>query len=208
VNLLAKQVPCFLLQLQINAKAWADLDLLRVVFVCSDGNGPEILKGESEYSRCNFYEIDDITDDEAARFLVDSRVSNEIANIAVKDITGGRILLLKEFAAHFARTKEYEVTKIHFLHTAQEAFEAANLFTRGEAATAGWSLIEELLKTDERKIHIKQVWSALHLDAKDLNGLLKYQVFARHRDFTISFQSRICQTFAEENLECSRSFRE
>ena len=96
---LAQENPAVLQQLQLFAKQRTDEGCLRVVFVSSDRSVLEQLLSRSAKSRMRKppFEVCDISDKEAVEFLTRKGVEQEKAEEAVRDITGGRFVLLNDY---------------------------------------------------------------------------------------------------------------
>ncbi|RHZ81271.1 hypothetical protein Glove_122g7 [Diversispora epigaea] len=101
VDRIAKKDPVFLGILQDFAKDSADGGTLVIVFIASEGLVPQIMKSRrSAWSRAiTPFEVGDISDEEAVKFLQDSGIDKKKAEYAVKYLTGGRFTLLKEVQA-------------------------------------------------------------------------------------------------------------
>ncbi|CAG8723040.1 9736_t:CDS:2, partial [Ambispora leptoticha] len=96
VDRIAKKDPEFLGILQDFAKSGADRGTLVIVFIASEGLIPQIMKSRSAWSRASAtFEVGDISDEEAVKFLQDSGIDKKKAEDTVKYLTGGRFALLK-----------------------------------------------------------------------------------------------------------------
>ena len=98
VDLIAKRDPNFLIVLQDFAKASADFGDLRVVFVSSEGKTLPLLMGSSAISRCEIFEVPDLSFEEATSYLIRRGVKESVAGVAVSQIAGGRLILLSSLA--------------------------------------------------------------------------------------------------------------
>ena len=101
MDLVAKEDTKFFAQVQDFAKACADGGIMRVVFIFSDGDALPLLLSSSAESRCDtdqVYEVGDISDDDAVKFVV-SRYGKDkqLAKELVETITGGRFTLLQNY---------------------------------------------------------------------------------------------------------------
>jgi hypothetical protein len=100
-DLVAKKDSTFFCEVQDFAKACADGGIMRVVFIFSDGDALPLLFSSSAESRCDkdqVYEVGDISDADAVKFVV-SRYGKEeqLATELVETITGGRFTLLQNY---------------------------------------------------------------------------------------------------------------
>jgi ABC-type dipeptide/oligopeptide/nickel transport system ATPase component len=99
-DFVAKKDPNFFLDLQNFAKVCADMGMLRVVFVSSEGIVLPLLRASSSWSRALLpYEVQDIDDAQAADYLINRGMARPVAEEAVRTITGGRFALLLHVAS-------------------------------------------------------------------------------------------------------------
>ena len=92
----AKDDPAFFLKVQDLAKKCADMKILRVVLVFSDGRALPLLQSSSAITRASdIYEVGDVSDKEAAVWLESEyKVEPERAAEIVDTVAGGRFPLL------------------------------------------------------------------------------------------------------------------
>ena len=109
-DVLAKTNPQFLGTIQDFAKNCADMGILRVVFVSSDGSALPLLMSRSAWSRAEkpAFEIGEISDDEAVVFLVKAGVAEDEARLAVANVTGGLFALLNNYISAHKAGKNYD----------------------------------------------------------------------------------------------------
>jgi len=187
--------------LQWLAKDCADKENLRIVFVSSEGNGPQLLQKNSAWSRAQLQEIGDISDNKAIEFLVEKKkFENDEAKKIVNELTGGRMLLLQNVVKTFYRGKNYEEIEKEMLTETGMIFESAGLLDKTPQHDAGIKLIEALLKSKTKSITSKEL--AKLVPEPDIRGkLLSQNVFALHpSNRTITFQSRMIETYVKKEL--------
>eukprot|EP00047_Mylnosiga_fluctuans_P021667 m.107579 g.107579 ORF g.107579 m.107579 type:complete len:441 (+) comp8985_c0_seq1:78-1400(+) len=99
VDGVAARDPAMFASLQDFATMEAVRGGLRVVFVVStDGAAmPLIRAAQSSSSRALFVEVDDLSDADARSYLYSKGVGYQLADKAVKDVTGGRLHLLAQY---------------------------------------------------------------------------------------------------------------
>ena len=109
-DVLAKSDPQFLGMIQDFAKNCADMGILRVVFVSSDGSALPLLMSRSAWSRAEkpAFEVGEISDDEAVVFLVKAGVAEAEARLAVTNVTGGLFALLNDYVSSHKAGKKYD----------------------------------------------------------------------------------------------------
>jgi hypothetical protein len=83
--------------LQIFAKNMADQKLVHVMFVTSDGVSLSFLSKSSAITRAALYEVGDISDAQAVKYLKKRGVEEGDAARAVKWLTGGRFEIILDF---------------------------------------------------------------------------------------------------------------
>jgi hypothetical protein len=103
-EIIAKDNPAFFAKLQDFAKQMTDAGNLRLVFVSSDGTVLEQMQSRSAWSRAHkeVYEVGDIPDADAVKYLVGRQVPHGQAEEAVRTITGGRFELLTDYVKVYA----------------------------------------------------------------------------------------------------------
>jgi KaiC/GvpD/RAD55 family RecA-like ATPase len=99
-EIIAKDNPAFFAKMQDFAKQMTDAGNLRLVFVFSDGTALEQMQTRSALSRARepVYEVGDISDEDAVKYLMGRKVPQAQAEEAVRTITGGRFELLGKYA--------------------------------------------------------------------------------------------------------------
>jgi len=97
-DFIAKRDPVFMKKLQDFAKTNADRGTLRVVFVTNEDSTLPLMMGSSSIERGKVIEISDITDQSAVDYLLRRGVPEDRAKDAVKNITGGRLIELNNYA--------------------------------------------------------------------------------------------------------------
>ena len=99
-DLIAKKNESFFATLQDFAKLGADMGVLRVVFISSDGVALNILQSRSAISRAApVLEICEIDDSSAIEYLHKAGVDMPRAELAVSDVTGGSFALMLDYIA-------------------------------------------------------------------------------------------------------------
>lgn len=89
VDVIAKNDPAFLIDLQRFAKTMADAGNLRVVFVSSDGSAPTLMMAQSEWSRAEHpTEVGDIDDEAACAYLKRTGISADVAGASAVACAG------------------------------------------------------------------------------------------------------------------------
>eukprot|EP00669_Euglena_mutabilis_P005076 TRINITY_DN1644_c0_g1_i6.p1 TRINITY_DN1644_c0_g1~~TRINITY_DN1644_c0_g1_i6.p1 ORF type:complete len:174 (+),score=15.77 TRINITY_DN1644_c0_g1_i6:353-874(+) len=131
VETLAKKDPEFLEVLLLFAKACADKDTMRMLFVGSEGETLPILEGYSSYSRAVPFGslFMDIPDSQAIIYLQHLIPPEEEsqAKALVKDLTGGRFTLLNKVAHLVRNGTPYEQIRGDFLNAVSEKLTACNV---------------------------------------------------------------------------------
>lgn len=184
VELLANDSPMFLMSLQKFAKACADCSTLRVVFVTSEGNTLPLLSLSSAWSRSLVLEVGDIRDDQAVDYLVRRGVPKDRAADAVATITGGRLILLIQFASTFsgiASNKDYR--------------KPLDVETNTCLINAQIIPQHELFKHLVKHRVIQNDDAAKLLSTEKLRFLLANNILAVHPNNTYTFHSRHVETF-------------
>ena len=96
MDLVAKEDPAFFLKMQDFAKKSADMGTLNVMFVISNGHALPLLQSSSAITRAGvIYEVGDISDEEATKWLIKEYAVNDTKAAAlVHQIAGGCFPLL------------------------------------------------------------------------------------------------------------------
>jgi len=182
-DLVAKKGPDFFKDLQDFAKKCADNKSMTVVFVSSEGAVLPLLTGSSAFSRAHApFEVGDIPDADAVDFLAKRGVPHERAQVAVRDITGGRLWLLNYYVgAH--RTKSDDAILREFYNDTGKAVDLQHLPT-------DHLLFRQLLSGP-----VAERAASASVGNTALDALLKANILAVHPDRTHTFHSRHVVTF-------------
>ena len=189
---LAKDNPAFLTKLQDFAKDRTDEGSLRMVFVSSDGSVLEQLQSRSAWSRSlDPFEVCDINDKDAVKFLKGEGVEEKQAEEAVRDITGGRFELLRKFVEGWAATGN-ESTRQELFKATRDAVESVGIGERHP-------LFDALVA--QQRID-KSPAKRLFGDKADttLRALLDKNIIAAHPDLTFTFHSRHVESFFKQEV--------
>ena len=96
-------------ELQDFAKDCADNGNLRVVFISNDGLALPLMMARSSWSRADDpYEIGEIPDDQAVKFLMMNGILEDVAKRAVANLTGGLFGALNKFVTSSTKGTTYE----------------------------------------------------------------------------------------------------
>jgi hypothetical protein len=186
-ELLAKQAPAFLEELQLFAKQRTDEGNLRMIFVSSDGSVAEQLDSRSASSRgLDPVEVGDICDKDAVEFLKGKGVEESQATEAVRDITGGRFALLQRYVGSWA-AKGNEATRADLHKKTMNSLRLAGLDPRHAFFHA---LVAQLRIDDDPA---RDMLGVEHQSI--LRTLLEKNIVAAHPDLTYTFHSRYVETF-------------
>lgn len=183
MDLVAKHDPNFFLELQDFAKECADRGTLRVVFVFQDGPALPLLEGSSAFSRADeLFEIGDISDTDAVAYLEGYGVALDRAVALVKQVTGGRLILLERYRVC---DESIEAT-VKQLHDQCDA----TLMRAGVSPTCP---LFQALATNKSMSY----FGALKLlDSKKISALLALNILAPHPgNDTYTFYSRHVENF-------------
>ena len=192
-ELFAQENPAFLQQLQLFAKQRTDEGCLRMVFVSSDGSVLEQLQSRSAKSRMRKppFEVGDVSDKEAVEFLTRKGETQEKAEEAVRDITGGRFELLNDYLRVW-RSAGNDATR-------QELFKA----TRDAVESVGIDERHPLFGALVAQQRIDKSPACLLLGVKadtTLRALLEKNIIAAHPDLTFTFHSRHVESFFKQEV--------
>jgi len=199
----AKEDPKFLQYLQNFAKSSADSNVLRVVFVTSEGTTLPQMAASSAMNRAIVFEVRDLEDDAVAiDYLVKRGVPKERAVDAVKTITGGRLVLLDEFASTFTNFpsnddyREVKFAKVEKVLSQGDIPEDHALFKHlTENKKIKIADAEKLFKKNPTKSDVTV--EQLKIGNPYIEYLLSQNVLAAHPDESLTFHSRHVQTFFE-----------
>ncbi|CAG8532037.1 11459_t:CDS:2 [Scutellospora calospora] len=178
VDRIAKDDPKFLRILQDFAKDCADKGTLVIVFIASEGLVPQIMKSRSAWSRASIpFQVGDISDEEAVKFLQDSGIDKKKAEDAVKYLTGGRFTLLKD---------------VQLLNRVNPD----NFFENLNAVElpGNHEFFINLIEVD--RIDIDKAKTIIPL--KMIHKLIETNILKEHDDYTVSFHSRYIDTYFKE----------
>jgi hypothetical protein len=193
---LAKQNPAFLAELQAYAKDDTDEGNLRMVFVSSDGSVLAQLNSHSASSRGRMpFEVGDIVDAEAVKYLVGKDVKKEQAEEAVRDITGGRFALLRSYVSDWA-AKGNEATRADLFRETRKSLRLAGIDPRHEFFQV--LLSQKSIDDDPAR----DMWGEKHVEI--LDTLLSKNIVAGHPNSTYTFHSRHVESFFKAMLPDGR----
>jgi hypothetical protein len=196
---LAKHSPAFLAELQAYAKDDTDEGNLRMVFVSSDGSVLAQLNNESASSRgLDPFEVGDICDSDAVKFLVGKGVKKEQAEEAVRDITGGRFALLQRYVGSWA-AKGNEATRAELYEKTKDVLENAGISERHD--------FFKTLATQKSvsKSRARQMWGGKDAFNPVIRVLVDNNIVAAHPDLTYTFHSRHTEAFFSNMFGIDRS---
>ncbi|CAI2190537.1 19455_t:CDS:2 [Funneliformis geosporum] len=186
VDRIAKQDPIFFGILQDFAKDHADRRSIIIVFIAT----------RSAWSRVTIpFEVGDIPDEQAIKFLQDFKIDPKIAEHVVKYLTGGRFSLLKRFLSE------------HQINQGKNSFEEfkEKLFWETKRDLYMMKLPrnhEFFLKlANVHHIEIEEARSYMPIDM--IHKLVDINILKEHQDFTVSFHSRYVDTYFKEVLQAT-----
>ncbi|RHZ44228.1 hypothetical protein Glove_750g52 [Diversispora epigaea] len=196
VDRIAKTDPEFLGILQDFAKDCADKGTLVFVFIASEDLVPQIMKSRSAWSRAIIpFEVGDISDEEAVKFLQDSGIDKKKAEYAVKYLTGGQFTLLKEIQVLNRVNPEnlFEKFKVQMFTQIRRDLVTMKLPTNHK-------FFIKLIEVDHIDMEKAKTIIPLNLIYK----LVEANILREHEDFTVSFYSRFIDTYFKEgkNIYC------
>ena len=182
-DILAKQNPAFLNILQDFAKLCADIgNLLRLVFISSDGSALPLLMARSSWSRADKppFEIGEIPDDLAVEYLKKKGVREDQAKLAVANLTGGLFASLNDFASASAKGMTYEqLAEQRDTGLRQRLLVLKIVFTH--------ALFQQLVK--HKSVRMDEPLD-LGMEQAQLDLLLKNNILSAHPDKTYTFHDR------------------
>ena len=188
-----KDDPSFFTKVQDFAKQCADDGVLRIVMVFSDGNSLPLLLSSSTASRCEVFEVGEISKADAVQYVLsqypNSRYGKDagLAYELVKTVTGGRFPLLDSFGSSDQSLQQIRAPLD--IQVGQDLLlsgvdSSHPLFV---ALTSSGSLPYDL---------------ALQLLKKDtLKELLSHNILAAHPGKTYSFHTHHVETFFQKKGE-------
>jgi KaiC/GvpD/RAD55 family RecA-like ATPase len=186
-EIIAKDNPAFFAKMQDFAKQMTDAGNLRLVFVFSDGTAPEQMQSRSAWSRAHkqVYEVGDIPDADAVKYLVEGRVPQTQAEEAVRTITGGRFELLTDYVNVYAAAGN-ATTRDNLYRQVQKGLDEVNVDSRH-------AIFRDLLENKRIDDHAARLlWGG---ESTVIRALLAKNIIAAHPDNTFSFHSRYVETF-------------
>lgn len=182
MDLVAKHDPLFLAEVQDFAKVCADKGTLRIVFVMGEGLALPLLQSNHAFFRATRpFEIGDISDAEAVKFLEGQRVEVGRARELVREATGGRFPLLYLYADSTMAVKDI-VDELH--RGTREVLKEIRI-------APGHPLFRALL--EKKKVSLEAAVDILGYEK--ISTLLKQDILAAHPDRTYSFYSRHVESF-------------
>ncbi|CAG8649106.1 7659_t:CDS:2, partial [Ambispora gerdemannii] len=190
VDRIAKEDPKFLRILQDFAKDCADKGTLVIVFIASEGLVPQIMKSRSAWSRASTpFEVGDISDEEAVKFLQDSGIDKKKAEDAVKYLTGGRFTLLKEVQLLNRVNPKNLVEKFK-----EQMFTQIKRDLDTVELPANHEFFIKLIEVDH--IDIQKAKTVIPLNM--IHKLVEANILKENQDYTVSFHSRYIDTYFKE----------
>lgn len=183
MDLVAREAPDLFLKVQDFAKKCADLGVLRLVLVFSDGAALPLLQSSSAITRADvIYEVGDIADEEASEWLrTHCAVDPDRAAALVSLIAGGRFPLLRKCAAS---------------HQPVEAIShEMDVETRDSLRRAGVSPSAPLFRALLLRGQVESADALAMLPEATLQKLLSLNVLSAHPDRTYTFHDRHTQQF-------------
>jgi len=194
MDLVAKKDPIFFSEVQDFAKACADGGILRVVFIFSDGDALPLLLSSSAESRCDkdqVYEVGDISDADATKFVVSRYGKDELhAKELVETITGGRFTLLQDYGKS---SKPLSAIR-----------EVLGIKTNTKLRSAGVRLTHPMLKSLAASASLKIDAAEEMLEPSTISKLLLLNILAVHPNSTYTFNSRHVEAHIKNEVAKSR----
>ena len=183
LDLVAKEDAAFFTKLQDFAKKCADMRILRLVLVFSDGCALPMLQSSSAFTRAGrVLEVGDLSDADALQWLVQTlRVEPQRAQTLVQTVAGGRFPLLLSAAA------------------SEEPLDAMrrtlDVQTRLSLRRAGVAADARLLRAlrSQRVVGADEAETMMQRDV--IERLLAYNILSVHPDRTYTFHDRHVEYF-------------
>ena len=210
VDQLVDRVPGALERIQSKAKFWADLNLVKVIFIVSDDETETLLRQNSNnWSRAaTLIYVGDLEIEDAVRFLAgvyaESRTSTkdnvdggdamtaEYLN-NVFDLVGGRIVQLMAFKRDFRRG-------IPFATTADRLKDGERVkFTDVSRRPELWNVLHALHRAQDKRIGLATLVKTHPPD--DVDALLRYNILRMERTKVgtlVVFQSKLTESVVGE----------
>ncbi|CAG8714162.1 9854_t:CDS:2, partial [Ambispora leptoticha] len=190
VDRIAKEDPKFLRILQDFAKDCADKGTLVIVFIASEGLVPQIMRSRSAWSQASTpFEVGDISDEEAVKFLQDSGIDKKKAEDAVKYLTGERFILLEEVQLLNRVNPKNLVEKFK-----EQMFTQIKRDLDTVELPANHEFFIKLIEVDH--IDIRKAKTIIPLNM--IHKLVEANILKEHQDYTVSFHSRYIDTYFKE----------
>ncbi|RHZ60327.1 hypothetical protein Glove_355g68 [Diversispora epigaea] len=192
VDRIAKKDSEFLGILQDFAKDCADNYSLVIIFVASEGLVSRLLQSRSAWSRASIsFEVGDIPDEEAVKFLQNFAIDPKIAERVVKYLTGGRFALLNQFQKlNRYRINSFEEFKMKLFKQIKKDLDMIEFSINHKIFT---KLIEV------HRIDISQAKFDIPLNM--IHKLIEVNILKENQDYTVSFHSRYVDTFFREQIK-------
>jgi hypothetical protein len=178
-DFIAKRDPALMLEIQDFAKTEADASRLRIVFASNEDSTLPLMTASSSIERARIVEIGDITDEQAINYLKVFNVPEDRAIDAVANIIGGRLIDLVQYASSYSMFTKFKSNADY-----------RKPFDIGIRST--------LVDLNLRKDH--SLFDALKsgpvaVDTAKTKVSAEQLVLAQHADQTLSFHSRVVETF-------------
>ena len=189
MDLVAKEDPAFFVKMQDFAKKSADMGTLSVMFVFSDGRALPLLQSSSAITRAGvIYEVDDISDEEAGKWLINEYAVKETDAVAlVNQVAGGRFPLLT-----MCGVSKKSVDAIS---------EELDTKTEEDLQQAGVSPDALLFRSLLALKRIKRNKAHEMLPKAQVQELLSLNILLAHPDRTYSFHDRHVERFMERRSQ-------
>jgi hypothetical protein len=188
MDLVANKDPLFFSEVQDFAKDCADKGILRIVLVFSDGRALPLLESNSAHSRSmKPFEIGDISDAEAVKFLEGYSTEGGRARELVREVTGGRFPLLQ-----------------HYANSPMEVEDIVNELHGKSASALCKARVESTCPLFLALVAKKSVPDAVArklMEPEKISALLGLNILATHPDGTYTFHSRHVESFFVGEVE-------
>ena len=185
MDLVAKKEPGFYLKVQDYAKKCADAGILSVVLVFGDGRALPLLQSSSAISRAGIiYEVGDVSDDDAVKWLTEEYNVVAIRAAALVDsVAGGRFPLLMMCGT--------STKSVDDLSDLLDRKTEVNLLRVGVDPTA--PLFRTLLSSNS----VKEVVAFKLMPENKVQELLSLNILSAHPDSTYTFYDRHAMRFMQ-----------
>ncbi|RIB18133.1 hypothetical protein C2G38_2037153 [Gigaspora rosea] len=190
VDRIAKKDHEFFGMLQDFAKDCADGGYLVIIFIASEGLVPQMMKSRSAWSRAMIpFEVGDISDEDAVKFLQNSGVDQKNAEVSVKYLAGGRFTLLTEL-----RALNQVNSKNLFEEFKKRLFSQIKMNLRMVEIPKNHEFFIKLIEVG--RIDIEQAETIIPISM--IHKLVEINILKEHQDDTVSFHSRCVETYFKE----------